>query len=243
MEVDYDGIVVAGSSTKGFCALGCIDKNKDFLTRVKYYSGTSSGSIIICLLAAGYEPVDIFNAWEDDKNPFGHIDISEYSFFNMEKLMENIRVLLEKRGIVYFGDYQKEVYVCATEFDGIPKAHYFSKAETPTVKVIDAIKASCAIPGLFPPVFIDSKMYVDGALKDNFPVDVIHFDSYNILGINIIPETRRPENMIEMVLKAVHALIGNTVNKEKIGKCRGYIEIEVEEHLKSINLYFKGRSY
>ena len=240
MEIDYDGLVISGSATKGFCALGYLDKNKDLLKGIKYYSGTSSGSIIICLLAAGYEPLEIYQAWEDDTSHFKTLDITLYSFFSMNSLLQSIEDKLRIKGIEYFEDFDKDVYVCATEFEGTAKAHYFSNKETPRVRVIDAIRASCAIPGIFPPAIIDGKMYVDGALKDNFPIDTIHYDANNILGINIVPTPKRPTTAIGMIVKSIGTLVSNTVQKEK---CRKYVEIEVEEGLKIHNLFMRGRSY
>jgi len=37
----------------------------------------------------------------------------------------------------------------------------------------DAVRASAAIPGLFTPVEIDGRLYVDGGTTDNLPVDVV----------------------------------------------------------------------
>jgi NTE family protein len=38
------------------------------------------------------------------------------------------------------------------------------------VKVADAVAASCALPGIFPPREIDGRAYVDGAIIENLPV-------------------------------------------------------------------------
>jgi NTE family protein len=40
------------------------------------------------------------------------------------------------------------------------------------VSVADAVLASCALPGFFPPREIDGRFYVDGALADNLPVSL-----------------------------------------------------------------------
>ncbi len=49
------------------------------------------------------------------------------------------------------------------------KATYFSVNTTPNVRVVDAIKASCAIPFIFHPVAIGDYHYIDGCFTDNFP--------------------------------------------------------------------------
>jgi NTE family protein len=40
------------------------------------------------------------------------------------------------------------------------------------VKVADAVFASCALPGIFPPREIDGRWYVDGAVIENMPAQV-----------------------------------------------------------------------
>lgn len=42
----------------------------------------------------------------------------------------------------------------------------------PEVDVVEAIRASCAIPGVFPPVPLGSELYVDGGVRENLPVQV-----------------------------------------------------------------------
>lgn len=40
------------------------------------------------------------------------------------------------------------------------------------VEVMDAVRASCAIPGVFPPVRLDGEHYVDGGVRENVPAQV-----------------------------------------------------------------------
>lgn len=41
------------------------------------------------------------------------------------------------------------------------------------VDVVDAIRASCAIPGVFPPVPLAGEHYVDGGVRENLPAQVV----------------------------------------------------------------------
>src|ERR671914_2081600 len=52
-------------------------------------------------------------------------------------------------------------------------------------KVADAVVASCALPGIFPPRIIDGRAYVDGAVVENLPVRLAaSLGSGPILAIN-----------------------------------------------------------
>lgn len=46
--------------------------------------------------------------------------------------------------------------------------------ELPAVDFVDAITASCAIPGVFPPVELASEHYVDGGIRANLPTDIAY---------------------------------------------------------------------
>jgi predicted acylesterase/phospholipase RssA len=51
------------------------------------------------------------------------------------------------------------------------KLDYFNYELTPDVKVIDAIRASSCLPLIFPPYSINGKLYYDGGLSNNCPID------------------------------------------------------------------------
>ena len=65
----------------------------------------------------------------------------------------------------------KELYVCAADLytgERVPFGHRFApKAELP-----EAVLASTAIPGVFPPVKIDDRNYVDGGVKSATSLDL-----------------------------------------------------------------------
>jgi predicted acylesterase/phospholipase RssA len=49
----------------------------------------------------------------------------------------------------------------------------FSRRATPGVHVVDALRASMALPLYFTPVVIDGVAYVDGGLVNNYPMDTL----------------------------------------------------------------------
>lgn len=46
-------------------------------------------------------------------------------------------------------------------------------AELGEVPVAEAVHASCAIPGVFPPVLLEGEHYVDGGVRENLPAQVV----------------------------------------------------------------------
>lgn len=59
----------------------------------------------------------------------------------------------------------------------------FSSHATPTIRVIDAVHASMALPPVFRPVEIDGILCCDGGLMNNFPIDL--FDESDVIGLRL----------------------------------------------------------
>jgi NTE family protein len=76
-----------------------------------------------------------------------------------------LRTLLE--GHLPFGsieDAEIDLRIVATDFEtGLESAFHSGP-------VVDAVLASTALPGLFPPVRIGDRLYVDGGIADNVPI-------------------------------------------------------------------------
>ena len=240
METWCDGIVIAGSSTKGFSALGYLEKNQRLLKKVESFSGTSSGSILVCMLACGYTPAEIFLLWNDELSPFTNPKACSMGLYSLDDFMTRLGNFLMAKGIVYFSDFVHPVYVVATDITEDPTEYCFSKETTPDVKVVDAIKASCSIPGIFPPVMINERMFIDGGLVNNFPYEYLK-DCKQVFGINIKSSPKKmPTNFIEVLIKSVSAVTTKKVDPHKF---EVYVDIEVPSGLKPYNMYFFGKNY
>jgi NTE family protein len=66
------------------------------------------------------------------------------------------------------------------------KAAYFDYRSAPDLKVVDAVRASMAIPFIFKPVKYNNDFFVDGGAVNNFPIN--YFDE-SLAGENIKPAT------------------------------------------------------
>jgi NTE family protein len=78
---------------------------------------------------------------------------------------EDLRRLLE-RSLRYrsIEDARLALRIVATDFETGSAAAFHSGP------VVDAVLASAALPGLFPPVEIEGRLYVDGGIADNVPI-------------------------------------------------------------------------
>lgn len=83
-----------------------------------------------------------------------------------------------------FEDLNCELYVVAVDLD-TGAAVRFSKDQNQHVPISRAVQASAALPGLYPPVKIDGRYYVDGALRRTLHASVALDRGVDLLlGIN-----------------------------------------------------------
>lgn len=174
-----DALVVAGGGAKAFAALGAVHvlKKMGRLDNLKTVAGTSAGAIVAAGVALGRPPLDMCKAFvreryvpKYDIKKFGetfgldtgeHLDKWIEFVLDGEHTFESIK---RDTGI--------DLIVCATDLND-RKAKYFDPKSTPTVDVATALRMSCAIPLYFSAVAFEGRVYVDGALCDNFPYEFV----------------------------------------------------------------------
>jgi NTE family protein len=76
--------------------------------------------------------------------------------------------------------------------------------------VARAVRASCAIPGVFEPVRIEGQLLVDGGLVQNLPVKVARdmgADVVIAVDVTAIGAAKAPRNFVEVILRAVNIVV------------------------------------
>jgi len=192
-------LVISGGGISGIGILGilkyCFDLN--ILNDIGTYVGTSVGSIIALLLIIDYKYNDIYDLLMsfDLEKLTDNIDIDNfiinYGLEDSNKLIYVIKRLLEYKNIsenitfneLYESNNKKLTVtgVCLSDC----KLYYFNHELTPDMKVLTAIRISCSIPILFTPVKYDDKLWLDGGIIQNYPIEFCKNDIENTLGISI----------------------------------------------------------
>lgn len=208
MKNNYKAICLSSGGIKGYYMLGCLNylHERNELDNIKYYIGTSIGSVICLLLIINYSPIDILNYLcinDINKdinfnniltnlcNHHGIVDI-----YMLEKYLENM--VVEKIGYIpTFNDlllkYNK-FFICNSfciSKNTNEKKIYFHPEYSPDLQVTKAVCMSCSIPLIFTKYIFKDNIYIDGAIFDNFSIkklieiidDKIHIKKGNILGI------------------------------------------------------------
>lgn len=219
MNFEKTGLVLSGGGTKGIAHAGVLkflnEKNID----VDILSCCSAGSIVGCLYAVGKKPQEILDFFQ-----------SVYFFnwkhfaFNQPGLVSSVIFANYLKPIfkdMKIGDLDKEVRIVATEL-----VSGTEKIFDNDFKVIDAIIASCSIPGITTPYILGEEMFCDGGVLNNFPADIIRKDCDKLIGVFVSP----PHNIDINDLKTIKAIVSRSydllsyrIEKIKFDYCDWFI--------------------
>lgn len=158
-------LVLGGGSARGFSHIGLIQALEENGIPIDFVVGTSMGSIVAGLYAAGYSVdnmVEIVLALDtasllDIPMPFGGgvVDTTGIEHY--------LDILLHER------TYDELPTPFHSVIVNLGTGHELALNEG---KVSKGIQASMSIPGIFPPVQIGDHYYVDGGLKNQVPANV-----------------------------------------------------------------------
>ena len=189
------GLVLGGGGAKGGAEVGVLRVLEEAGIRPDYIAGTSIGSIVGVLYAAGYtagelEQMFCQQEWlslltdrradlsgEPYKQEgsvtyifgFPVIDTGSKAFGVLKggRVEQVIDSMLARKGCVEF-DCLPTPFRCVAA--SMMSAREVVLDEGPLPR---AVRASMAIPGIFKPVEIDGQQLVDGGMMNNLPVDVV----------------------------------------------------------------------
>lgn len=204
------GLVLAGGGAKGLAEVGAIKVLEEAGIRPDYITGTSIGSIVGGLYAAGYSVDELYAlAQEIDWNYYFNDDIERYNFPVTERgdadkyllnfPLEDGKILLPKGVVIgkkislLLSRLTMQVHGC-TDFDNLDipfraVATDFSTGEAVVISegcLPDAMRASMSIPSVFEPVALDGKLLIDGASARNMPVqDVLDMGADIVIAVDI----------------------------------------------------------
>jgi NTE family protein len=193
------GLALGSGGTWGVAHIGVLSVFHELGIPIAYLSGCSSGAFVGALYAGGVEGA----ALEECGRRYNWRDAGRLTFPPKMGLASNQRMAdyLKKRiGTPSFDQLRLPFFVVATNLlTGRSRVFH----EGP---VIPAVRASCAIPGVFEPVEIDGELYVDGGLLDRLPCEVLRTAGADVVvGVDLGRGVgaRRPANISEVIGRAI----------------------------------------
>ncbi|MBI5076229.1 MAG: patatin-like phospholipase family protein [Nitrospirae bacterium] len=216
-------LVLGAGASRGFAHIGVLKIIEANKIPVHMVIGTSAGSFVGSLYAYGFTSYQLQKmAHTLDKNEIIDLTVPDNGFVKGERLEEYVNAMvrntpLEKMRIPFYA-------VAANIQNG--QETVFSRGNTGT-----AVRASCSIPGIFRPVKIDGRMYVDGGVVSPVAVDAarrLGADIVIAVDISADIDALQPEGTVETILQSIgimHAKISaiqlakaDVVIRPKVGR-------------------------
>ena len=165
--------LVLGPASMGiFSQIGSLKARESSLADVKEISGSSAGAILALFLAVGMSVDEILDISLSLNIP-NFVKIRIGSFFNKFGFVDMgpIRKKFVEicGGDPTFADLDTKIYISAFCMN-TSETVYFSKDTHPYMKVIDAVCMSMAVPFIFACGEYNGEMYVDGGMKEEYPL-------------------------------------------------------------------------
>ena len=205
-------LVLGAGASRGFAHIGVLKVLELYKVPIHMIVGTSAGSFVGSLYAYGFSAFQIQKiALSLDKNEIIDLSVPDNGFIKGEKLEAYINTLvqntpLEKMRIPF--------YAVSTNVQ-TGREVIFGKGNTGT-----AVRASCAIPGIFRPVRIDNTLYVDGGVVSPVAVDAARSMGADVViavDISADKNTKQPEGTIETILQAI-SIMHSRISAPQLGR-------------------------
>ena len=185
-------LVLGSGGARGYAHIGVIETLKENGYEITSISGSSMGALIGGLYAAG--GLEAYKRWVLNLDTLEVLEMIEFSFdggglINAEKVYAKIKTFM---GDVKIEDLPITYTAVASDVEHRKKV-WFKKG-----KLIDAIRASVAIPTVFTPVVKDDMLLVDGGVLSPLPLEAVASDKTDLviavnLNANIPPDSYKVE--------------------------------------------------
>jgi len=195
------GLALGGGFARGFAHLGVLQVLQENKIPVSHIAGTSVGSILGAAYASGAPLERIIETCRTLRfRDIGRWRVSRLGLASNHRLGGLIDRVFGSR---QFEDLQIPLAAVATDLStGEPVI--FTQGN-----LVDAIRASCAFPGLFEPVEIGTRCLADGGLVAPVPTHAARFlGAATVVGISVSIEDGyrgAPKNVFQVVSRAVGA--------------------------------------
>lgn len=227
-----DTLVIAGGGLKGFAMVSSIKQLLNFkiikLKNIKNYYGTSVGSIISTLLAIGYsidelltfidkfnfeklsDDIDIDNLFTDFGISTGKNIMTVLQFLFNEKINKNDISFIELYNLKNI-----TLNIIATNITDMIE-EVFNHNTYPDMSIMTAIRMSIAVPIIFTPVLFNNKLYLDGGLVNNFPINHVKTDKFIGITTNFKNKSNN-DSLMNFIFNFINITI-KTINLKNITK-------------------------
>jgi NTE family protein len=203
-------LVLGGGAARGFAHIGVIKALEAQGISPDIIVGTSAGSVVGSLYAAGYNGFEL----QQLSMKMEESEVSDWSMPNRgmikgEALQDFINTAVK---MITLEKMKKTLAVVATDLHS-GEMIVFRSGNTGM-----AVRASSSVPGIFQPVSINGHEYVDGGLVSPVPVRVarsLGADFVIAVDISDKPQNNKTESSIDVMLQTFN-IMGQSISRNEL---------------------------
>lgn len=206
------GLALGGGAAKGFAHIGVIKMLEASGIHPDVVAGTSAGSVVGALYASGMDAFQLQEtAFGLDETKIRDVRLFSGGLVQGKALQDYLNQLVHNQPIEQFK---------------IPFAAVATELETGQRTVFvrgnagQAVRASASIPGVFEPVDIRGRHYVDGGVVSPVPVDAarqLGADFVIAVDISTKPNGSNPQGMVNIVGQTI-AIMGQQLGAQEMAR-------------------------
>jgi NTE family protein len=224
------GVALSGGAALGLAHVGVLKVLEEEGIPISYISGTSMGSIVAGMYAAGYSPSEMdsilttvdWSALFSDRIPEnrktlarreeGHRNIIEITHRWFVPHIPSGVVSLQNVEILLTDLLAEAAYDANYNFDSLTIPYRCVAVDVVSGEkivfkegsMVDAIRASIAIPGVFSPARVGGRDMIDGGAMQNLPVEpLLEFNPDFIIASDVIRWTPEARSIIDVVTRTM----------------------------------------
>ena len=193
------GLALGSGGAKGLAHVEFLRVIDQLKIRPSIISGSSMGALIGALYASGISAKEIENIYTH--MTFGPLSRLVDLSFNNKGIIKGksiIKLLKNTLPVHTFEELKIPLLLVATDF--------WRQEQVVLDKgsLIDAIRASISIPGIFEPIKIEDRILIDGGIINPVPYDIIRDRCDYLIAIDVISKSakvsQKMPNMFECIL-------------------------------------------
>ncbi len=220
------GICFAGGGIKGAAHIGVIKAMEEEGVKFDMVSGTSSGSIIALLYALGYNSDEMYKIFKQHVKSIKYVSswnvlkiayeilfkdsITVSGLNDGKKLYNCVKKVCDEKRVSNINDIKMPLYISCVDLDSGEVVTYTNstcemvKGITfiDDVEVASAVRASCSFPGVFEPIKIGNKTFVDGGIRENIPWRVLKCAEPDSI-VNVVFECEQKKNCCKNLISVI----------------------------------------
>jgi len=191
-------LVLGAGASRGFTHIGALKILEANRVPIHLIVGTSAGSFVGSMSAYGFTAFQIQNlSFSMEKGDIVDLTVPDNGFIKGEKLEAYVNHMVSNTPIEKM---RTPFYVVTTDIQSGEEV-VFASGNTGM-----AVRASCSVPGIFQPVKIGAKTYVDGGLVSPVAVDYARkmgADLVIAVDISTGTNTAPPQTTMDTIMQSV----------------------------------------